>query len=179
MNEMMARQFTLCKTDTVMILGIAGGNGLEHIKPHDFRKIYGVDINRDYLHECNGRYPELAGELECICADLTDGDTTLPHANLLIANLLIEYIGYECFQRTVSQVRPIVVSCIIQINTDDRFVSDSPYLHVFDGLDSVHHHMSEYGLEKAMESLNYRLTDKTERPLPNSKKLVEMDFIAR
>lgn len=93
--------------------------------------------------------------------DLTSPDVVLPHADLLIANLLIEYIGYDCFCRTVAQVRPQFVSCIIQINTDDSFVSDSPYLHVFDGLESVHHQMSENGLTAAMQSVGYRLSNTT------------------
>ena len=69
------------------------------------------------------------------------------------------------------------VSCIIQINTDDSFVSDSPYLHAFDDLDKVHHQMEEDILEYNMKSINYRLTDKTEQELPNGKKLVQLDFV--
>ena len=41
-----------------------------------------------------------------------------------MANLLVEYIGYECFQRIVGLVNPLYVSCIIQINTGESFVSD-------------------------------------------------------
>lgn len=79
----------------------------------------------------NGCTPLENDVLEYVCANLTSPDTVLPHADLLIANLLIEHIGYDCFCRTVAQVHPQFVSCIIQINTDDSFVSDSPYLHVF------------------------------------------------
>lgn len=176
MNKMMRRQFSLCEADTVMILGVAGGNGLEHVVARGFKHVLGVDINPDYLRQCEKRYPQLDGVLECICADLTISDTVLPHADLLIANLLIEYIGYDCFCRTVTKVRPRYVSCIIQINTDDGFVSDSPYLHVFDGLERVHHQMQEEDLAFSMQAIGYRLLDKVEEPLPNGKKLVEMDF---
>ena len=69
------------------------------------------------------------------------------------------------------------MSCIIQINTDDSFVSDSPYLHVFDGLESVHHQMEEDELTAAMQSVGYRLSGTAEEPLPNGKKLVQMDFV--
>lgn len=176
MNKMMCRQFFLCDADTVMILGVAGGNGLEHVVGRGFKRVYGVDINPDYLRLCKKRYPQLDGVLECICADLTISDTVLPHADLLIANLLIEYIGYECFCRTVTQVRPRCVSCVIQINMDDGFVSNSPYLHVFDGLEHVHHQMHEEKLTSSMKTIGYRLTEKVEEPLPNGKKLVELDF---
>lgn len=62
---------------------------------------------------------------------------------MLIANLLIEYIGYECFQNVVKMTSSQYVSCIIQINEDSGFVSDSPYLHAFDSLEHVHHQMEE------------------------------------
>lgn len=177
MNRMMKRQFSSCDAKSAMVLGVAGGNGLEHAADCGFKRLYGVDINREYLQRCRERYPELDGILECICANLISQGTVLPHADLLIANLLIEYIGYDCFCRTVAQICPQFVSCIIQINTDDGFVSDSPYLHVFDGLESVHHQMSEDELTAAMQSVGYRPVGIMNEPLPNGKKLVQMDFI--
>ncbi len=177
MNKMMRRQFSLCDADTVMILGVAGGNGLEHVAGCGFKQVFGVDINQDYLLQCEKRYPQLNGILKCVCADLAMSGTVLPRADLLIANLLIEYIGYECFCRTVTKVCPQYVSCIIQINVDDGFVSDSPYQHVFDGLERVHHQMQEEELVSSMLAIGYRLIDKVEEPLPNGKKLVEMDFL--
>lgn len=176
MNRMMKQQLSRYPVKTAMILGVAGGNGLEHIDPQKLQKVYGVDINRAYLRECAARYPELKGVLECICADLTAPDAALPHAELVIANLLVEYIGYPCFQRAVTRIRPAYVSCIIQINVDDSFVSDSPYLHVFDGLAQVHRQMREGELTAALESVGYRLTTTAEHPLPNGKKLVQLDF---
>lgn len=178
LNGMMRRQFALCEADTAMVLGVAGGNGLEHALPCGFRRLYGVDINRDYLQRCKERYPQLDGILECVCADLTAPDTVLPHADLLIADLLVEYIGYDCFRRSVAQVGPRCVSCVIQINTDEGFVSDSPYLHVFDGLNRVHRQMREDELSAAMRSVGYRLSGTAEEPLPNGKKLVCLDFVA-
>lgn len=179
MNRMMRRQFASRGSGSAMVLGIAGGNGLEHVADTNLSRVYGVDINPDYLEQCKVRYPQLDGILECICADLTLPDATLPQADLLIANLLVEYIGYECFCRTVSKVNPLHVSCIIQINEDDSFVSDSPYLHAFDGLERVHHQMQEDGLTEAMKTIGYCLSDKTEEPLPNGKKLVELDYTLR
>lgn len=101
----------------------------------------------------------------------------LPPADLVIANLLIEYIGYECFQKVIQQVRPKYVSCIIQINIEDGWVSDSPYLHVFDRLEEVHCQMDEMSLKSAMEGIGYHAGKTLEYLLPNGKKLVKMDFI--
>ena len=176
MNRMMKRQFSSFAAESVMILGIAGGNGLEHVASCGFKQVYGVDINNEYLQQCRKRYPDLSDILECVCADLTNPNVILPHADLLIANLLIEYIGYDCFCRAVVQVRPQYVSCVIQINVDDDFVSDSPYLHVFDGLESIHHQIQENKLVATMQSAGYRLSGMTEESLPNGKKLVQVDF---
>lgn len=108
--------------------------------------------------------------------NLIEEANKLPSAELLIANLLIEYIGYDCFQKAVEQVQPKYVSCIIQINSDDSWVSDSPYIHAFDDLDRVHHQMEEKTLIHVLERIEYKLIIQLEKPLPNGKKLVQLDF---
>lgn len=176
MNQMMKGQFYAYPVSSLMILGIAGGNGLEHIQREKFEKIYGVDVNAAYLQEVVRRYPELNGRLDCLRIDLLEESDRLPQAELVIANLLIEYIGYECFQKVIRQVRPRFVSCIVQINTEEQWVSDSPYLHVFDGLEQVHHQMEEQALTRAMREIGYHRIKTLEQPLPNGKKLVQLDF---
>lgn len=176
MNEMMKGQFDTYPISSVAIFGIAGGNGLEHIQKGRFEKVYGIDINSSYLQEVIKRYPKLDGLLECLCINLINETDKLPKADMIIANLLIEYIGYECFQKAVRQVNPKYVSCIIQINIEDNWVSDSPYLHVFDGLEQVHHQMEEQALENAMLEIDYHAIRTLEHMLPNGKKLVQIDF---
>lgn len=177
LNEMMHKQFYTYDVESIMILGIAGGNGLEHIDGSIINKVYGVDVNKDFLKECEMRHPELRGVFEPIHADLLSEELQLPSSQLLIANLLVEYIGYACFQKVVKMVRPEYVSCIIQINTGDSFVSDSPYLHAFDCLDEVHHQMEETELITCMKMIGYGTEQIIERELPNGKKFVRIDFI--
>ena len=176
MNEMMKGQFNTYPVSSVAIFGIAGGNGLENIQKDSLKKVYGIDVNSSYLEETTKRYPELDGILECLCINLIDETDQLPKADMVIANLLIEYIGYECFQKAVKQVNPKYVSCIIQINMEGNWVSDSPYLHVFDKLEQVHHQMEEQILERTMLDIDYHITNTLEYILPNGKKLVQMDF---
>lgn len=179
LNALMKEQLFSHKVKSAMILGVAGGNGLQHIKSGDFERIFGVDINKTYLAECERRFPALSGVLETICADLLGDNLKLPHSELLIADLLIEYIGYEHFQKAVQLVRPKYVSCVIQINTDNSFVSDSPYLHKFDRLDEVHCQISSKDLVRVMGEIGYIQEDQTETDLPNGKKLVKTDFSFR
>lgn len=176
MNQMMKGQFDAYPVSSVMVLGIAGGNGLEHIDKSKYQKLYGIDINTEYLKAVEERYSDISEILECIQVDLIDETNKLPNAELLVANLLIEYIGYDCFQKAVEHVCPKYVSCIIQINADGNWVSDSPYIHVFDDLDKVHHQMEENLLIQAMKDIGYNLITQTESLLPNGKKLVQLDF---
>lgn len=106
----MKKQFSQYSIETLMILGVAGGNGLEHISPDQVHKVYGVDINQDYLVQCQQRYDQLETILECICTDLCSEGYQLSHVNLVGTNLLIEYIGCTCFQRAMQNISPQFVS---------------------------------------------------------------------
>ena len=177
MNKIMADQWTACPAASAMLLGAAGGNGLEHVRPDQFRDLWCIDINADYLAALRARFPQLGSCLRCLRLDLTEQAELLPQADLLIANLLIEYIGYEAFRRAVLQAAPSYVSCVIQVNTDEaNWVSDSPYLHVFDGLESVHHQITEDGLTEVMQDIGYRAVRREVSPLPNGKQLVRLDY---
>ena len=176
MNALMKEQFEAYPVHTAMVLGVAGGNGIEHVRPEKYRAVYCVDINEEYLNTVRERY---AGQpaVQCLRADLTEETDRLPDAELVIANLLIEYIGYPAFISVIRKVNPEYVSCVIQINTDEKnWVSNSPYLHVFDGLDRVHHQMEESALTAAMKEAGYTGILRAEEALPNGKALVRLDY---
>lgn len=177
MNSIMRDQFEAYPVDTAMVLGVAGGNGLEHVRRDKYKTVYGVDINSDYLKVVKERYSNLDGVLECLQTDLINEYDKLPDSQLVIANLLVEYIGYEAFMKAMMRVRPLYISCVIQINTDEAaWVSDSPYLHAFDRLDEVHCQMEEQALTDAMEKTGYRKILVQSNPMPNGKALVRIDF---
>lgn len=177
MNIIMKKQFVAYPVDTAMVLGIAGGNGLEHVSKDKYKTVYGVDINADYLKTVEARYGALEGVLECIKADIINESDKLPEAQLVIANLLVEYIGYEAFMMAMMRVRPQYISCVIQINIDEhQWVSDSPYLHAFDRLDEVHCQMEDEALTMVMEEICYRKILSESYPLPNGKALLRLDF---
>ena len=177
MNSIMRDQFEAYPVDTAMVLGVAGGNGLDHVRTDKYKKVYGVDINCDYLKVVRERYSSLEGVLECLQIDLINEYDKLPNSQLVIANLLIEYIGYEAFMKAMMRACPLYISCVIQINTDEAaWVSDSPYLHAFDRLDEVHCQMEEQALVRAMEEIGYQKILVQSNPLPNGKALLRIDF---
>ena len=177
LNLLMKAQFEAFPVRTAAVLGVAGGNGLEHIDLSKYQTVYGIDINEGYLKTVEERYKDLAGILECCCIDLITEPEKLPSSELVIANLLIEYIGYEAFQKAIKKIDPEYVSCVIQINTDEaQWVSDSPYLHAFDRLDEVHHQMEEQAMTECLKETGYKNTGSFRDDLPNGKALVRLDY---
>lgn len=176
MHTIMGDQLSRYPVSTAMILGVAGGNGLDWVSRTRLKPVYGVDVNRRYLQVCSSRYPALQGVFRPIPCDLREEWNRLPEAELIIANLLIEYVGYQTFLRVVRQVRPAHVSCVIQVNEGSGFVSDSPYLQVFDRLAAVHHQIDKNGLAAAMDRAGFRPLLERISPLPNGKSLLRLDF---
>jgi len=177
MNRIMKDQLDVYPAETVMILGIAGGNGLEHIKKDKYKTVYGVDINESYLQKTKNRYLDLSDILQCLHLDIVSETDKLPHSDLLIANLLVEYIGYDAFVRAIKKINPEYISCVIQINTDEEmWVSDSPYIHAFDSLDKIHHQMEAETVNKKMKSIGYKLILQDTKDLPNGKALIRLDY---
>lgn len=144
---------------------------------HQCRNVIGVDINADYVRTTAALYSELEGILTCVQTDLLKGDYKLDHTDLLIANLFVEYVGYDAFVCAASTVAPMYVSVVIQVNRPGSWVSDSPYLHVFDGLEAVHHQITEQGMVGAMNAAGYRQISKATNDLPNGEMLVRLDFL--
>lgn len=176
LHDIMYRQFYCYPASTIMILGIAGGNGLDHIDRDKIQTVYGIDINRAYLEECIKRYPALSRTFVPIHADLRAEDITLPEADIVVANLLVEYIGYDHFQRVIQKVNPLYVTCVIQMNIDSSFVSYSPYLHLLKGLEKDHHQVCEHELFQVMSEIGYKFIYGDEYTLPNGKKLKRLDY---
>jgi hypothetical protein len=99
--ELFGEVLRSCRPESVAVLGVAGGNGLERIDPAVTHRICGVDINPEYLRTARGRF---AG-LETFCADLADGDAPLPTVRLVHAALIFEHAGAErCLENALRMV---------------------------------------------------------------------------
>src|SRR5215831_3308220 len=92
LSELFRRALNRYRPESVAVLGVAGGNGLEHIDSTVTKRVIGVDINQRYLDEVQRRFEALAG-LELYCRDLGEGDLDLPRVNLVHAGLIFEHVG--------------------------------------------------------------------------------------
>lgn len=93
----------------------------------------------------------------------------------IIANLLMEYIGYTRFQKLAKQ-SSAVIRVVIQQDFAEGFVSDFPDLPSFAALNTIHEQLQEVELTRSMLSIDYSLSKRTLSPLPNGKALLRLDY---
>lgn len=104
------------RPESVAVVGVAGGNGLEAIDASVTKRIVGVDINPKYLDAVNKRFDTLAG-LELHRCDLTMQSVDVAPAALVHAALLFEHAGLGLtFENVLSLVAPGgILSVVLQL----------------------------------------------------------------
>lgn len=89
---------------SVALLGVAGGNGLEHVDSNLTTRVVGIDVNPAYLAATRQRFPEMRG-LELHCADLQHQLPDMEPVTLVQAALVFEHAGTgQCLDNAVSLV---------------------------------------------------------------------------
>lgn len=178
LNEITKEQLQDNEQTYVGILGIAGGNGLENIDMDRTKKVYAVDININYLDICRQRYEWMRNILELLYIDLVADNVVLPYTSLLICNLIIEYVGEEKFISIIDKNRINIdaVSCVIQKNNDNSFVSKSDQTSHFEPISAIHNDINENKLKNLFSTIGFNCIKYKEYLLPNGKKFIRMDF---
>ena len=181
LDKVMWEQFSSYPVSSVAILGVAGGNGLGNLSDMScIRDIYGIDINRDYLDVSAARHPELKGRYHTVLADINSTEcVTLPAAELVVTNLFIEYVGCRNFALAIDKMNPSYVSCVIQVDPEESFVSDSPYTSKLESLDPVHSSIDSSELTETLEQIDYRELNRYSYKLPNGKEFHRIDFVKK
>lgn len=177
LSRLMGAALARYKPSSLAILGIAGGNGLEHIDTVQTSCVYGVYINQVYLSECKNRYASRIENLILINHDLNRKEVLPFKVDLILAGLIFEYIelenGLNQIDSCLHQGGSLVV--ILQKNNGVTSVSNS-------GVDSVKQVGKVFSLvdeetfEKKINTLNYIRTNRTENFLPNGKSLINLEF---
>lgn len=64
LSELTRKYLQRLTPKTTMFLGVSGGNGLEYIDNTITDKVYGIDINKEYLLETKNRFDNRIADLE-------------------------------------------------------------------------------------------------------------------
>src|SRR5580765_708229 len=71
LNSLTKNYLLKIKPATCLFIGIAGGNGLEHIDNDISKKVIGIDINQEYLDLTFERHHNRIPSLQLLNLDLT------------------------------------------------------------------------------------------------------------
>lgn len=170
LSDLFAEVLAGCCPESVAILGIAGGNGLEHVDPRATCRVVGIDTNPNYLDTVRQRHGARLN-LELHCCDLAQQALTLEPVQLVHAALIFEHAGTgRCLENAVGLVAPGGrLSVILQLPAaSEPNVAATPYASIqtlardFSLIDSEH-------LCSALARSGFHLNHPTSRPLPSGK----------
>lgn len=178
LNEIMKEQFQDNKHEYIGVLGVSGGNGLNNIDISKVKKVFAIDVNKEYLNVCRERYDYMGEILVTICRDINDKEFCFPKTDLLVCNLIIEYIGEEQFVAIVDRNKENIklISCVIQENEKNSFVSDSEYSSHFTPITSINHDINYNKLKNLFSKIGFNCIKTKTYNLPNNKSFIRMDF---
>jgi hypothetical protein len=172
LSELFKRALDLCLPDSVGVLGIAGGNGLEQIDCAITKRIVGVDINVGYLDKVQLRFGTLAG-LELHCLDLAEQGFSLAPVALVHAALIFEHAGLgRTLEHALSLVAPGgSLSVVLQLpGVDQQNVTSTCYT----SMQKLKRHFALIDITEfraLLEQKGFRLVEQESRSLPAGKEL--------
>jgi hypothetical protein len=170
LSDLFKRALDLCAPESLAVVGVAGGNGLERVDPAVTKKIVGLDINAGYLAAVRQRYATLPG-LELCCADLADAPLSLPPVELVHAALIFEHTGLgRCLENTMLLVAPGgKLSVVLQLpSAAEQGVTPTGYASMQALRDSFALiDVTQFRLQ--LEAKGFRLFHQEQRSLPSGK----------
>jgi threonine dehydrogenase-like Zn-dependent dehydrogenase len=170
LSELFAEALVCCRPTSVAILGVAGGNGLDHVDGHGITRIVGLDVNPLYLDEVRRRHADKRG-LELHCVDLAEQVVDLEPVQLVHAALVFEHAGVDrCLENAISLVAPGgALSVVLQLPGEfeqgavaSRFPSMQKLRDHFSWIDSV-------WLHETLTQQEFRPIHQARRSLPAGK----------
>jgi Zn-dependent alcohol dehydrogenase len=180
LSELFKQVVERCRPTSVAILGVAGGNGLEHLSATSVRRVVGVDINSQYLDETRRRFGGRAA-LELHCVDLAKDELHLEPVELVHAALVFEHAGVE---RALDNALGLVahggrLSVVLQLpSADVESVAPTQYA----SMRTLAHHFSLIDVDTfhgLLARRNFRLADVHVQHLPGEKAFWMGEFSSR
>lgn len=170
LSELFAEAITGCRPSSIAVLGIAGGNGLEHIDTSVTTRVVGLDLNPHYIEAVRQRYSHLPG-LDLHCVNLSEQRIMLEPVQLVHAALIFEHAGVDrCLENAIALTAPGGnLSVVLQLPAESgKAVGTSR----FASIENLHAHFSFVRPATLCESLagrGFRLAHETTRELPAGK----------
>lgn len=170
LSELFKYALDQTRPESVAMLGVAGGNGLEHIDCSATKRIVGVDINQSYLDEVQRRFGRLPG-LELHCLDLAEEGIRLAPMAMVHAALIFEHAGVSiALKNALSLVAPGgKFSVVLQLpSEEEQGVTSTSYT----SMQTLKQHFALINVSEFQRLLSengFRLVEQVHRSLPGRK----------
>ncbi len=172
LSELFANALAYCQPNSVAVLGIAGGNGLDQINNSVTKRVIGLDINPAYLDVVQQRYAHITG-LQLLCVDLAEQAINLEPVQLVHAALVFEHAGItQCLENALSLVaNDGFLSVVLQLPSEtEQNVSPSEFLTI-QNLKPHFSLINPQWFQQTLEQRNFRLKEQLQHPLTAGKEL--------
>jgi hypothetical protein len=164
--------------ETAMFLGIAGGNGLEHINNNVTNQVFGIDINQNYLDETKKRFKDKIPNLQLANIDISTKTTEkIATANLIWAALIFEYVAADkCFEFINNNIQKNgFLVATIQENNGVSSISQTG-IETIKSAGQIFRLISDSDLVSVADKFGFNKIDFEENVLPNGKSLKTYTF---
>ncbi len=181
LNNLTKKYLEKLSPEIVLFLGIAGGNGLEHIDNNITSQVFGIDINQNYLDETKKRFKDQIPNLNLINIDISSRKIEkITKANLIWAALIFEYVETDtCFEFINDNIQEngyLVVT--IQENDGVSSVSQTG-IETIKSAGQIFRLISESDLVSIADKFGFQKIDFEENILPNKKSLKTYTFVKK
>ena len=159
-----------CRPESVAILGIAGGNGLERIDSAITNRVVGIDINSAYLDVVRQRFPRIAG-LELHSVDLSKATAAIEPVKLVHAAVVFEHAGTErCMENALRLVASGgALSVVLQLPSEaGTEVAATPFASIQE-LKGAFQLIAPSDFQRMLAARGFARVHETHRPLPAGK----------
>jgi hypothetical protein len=166
LSDFFAEVLGRCRPLSVAVLGIAGGNGLNHIDSTITARVVGLDLNPLYLEAVRTRYSHLRG-LELHCLDLSEQHVELEPVQLVHAALVFEHAGVDyCLDNALSMIVPGgSLSVVLQLPTESGQTVGASQFSSIKNLKSHFSLIEPACLQESLSGRGFRLIHQTTRAL--------------
>ena len=170
LSDLFAEAIARCRPHSVVVLGIAGGNGLDRIDGSVTTRIVGLDLNPHYLEAVRQRHSHLQG-LELYCVDLAAQRLEIEPVELVHAALIFEHAGVDCcLENAISMVAAGGnLSVVLQLPAEGGKAEVTSRFPSIESLGSDFSTISPEWLSETLARRGFRLGHQTTRALPAGK----------
>jgi len=111
------------------LLGCATGNGLEHIKTDVTKKVYAIDINREYLNKTREKFENKISDLELLELDIQNDELSFKNVDLFFVGLVLEFVDpQKVIRKIIKTIRNNgILFLVIQKNKLTSIISKTNY----------------------------------------------------